>query len=106
VHAAQTLRLHGQLRAASGRLTTTGVVAGVYDLRRFGQSNISTTTRDETGVVVCEMDWVVLHRFDGGFGGPRPPETVRLPIPDRQPDVSVRLQTRPSRRCCIVCSVT
>lgn len=93
VHMAQSIRLHAPLRPA-GCLDTRGSVVGVYDLKRFGQSNVRTETRDETGATVCEMEWTTLHRFDGGFGGPPRPLPVRLSWPSREPDLAMRVRVR------------
>jgi acyl dehydratase len=85
VHGSQSIRIHKPF-APSGKLVTVGKVAGIYDLKRMAQANISTETRDEKGALVCETEWVILYRMDGGFGGEAPPKRDLHNPPDRAPD--------------------
>ncbi len=85
VHGGQSVRLHKPF-APSGKLTTIGKVAGVYDLKRMAQSNVTTETRDEAGELVCETEWSVLYRLDGGFNGPPPPKRDEAKAPARPAD--------------------
>src|SRR5688500_10857154 len=48
VHGLQNIALH-QPFAPEGKLTTGGIVDGVYDLKRMAQSVVRTETRDENG---------------------------------------------------------
>jgi acyl dehydratase len=84
VHLRQDLRLHTPL-APEGTLTTVGSVRGVYDMKRFAQSVFRTESFDEKGTLVATNDWGILFRFDGGFGGEKPPAEPRIKIPDAAP---------------------
>ncbi len=96
VHGSQAITLHKPF-APSGRLTTVGKVAGVYDLKRMAQAVLTTETRDESGELVCETEWGIIFRLDGGFGGPRPPKSERHRTPDREPDFVVEEKTTPEQ---------
>jgi acyl dehydratase len=85
VHGGQSIKLHKPF-GSSGKLTTVGKVAGIYDLKRMAQANITTETRDEKGDLVCETEWVILYRMDGGFGGEGPPKRNLHNPPDRPAD--------------------
>ncbi|HJL45862.1 MAG TPA: MaoC family dehydratase N-terminal domain-containing protein, partial [Polyangiaceae bacterium LLY-WYZ-15_(1-7)] len=67
VHGSQRIVLHRPF-ASEGRLTTVGKVAAVHDLKRLAQAIFATETRDEKGELVCETEWLILFRLDGGFG--------------------------------------
>ena len=92
VHGAQRITCHKAF-PAKGRLTTVGKVAGLYDLKRLATSVIATETHDEAGDLVCETEWQIIYRLDGGFGGPPPPKTPRVKVPDRDPDFVVEEST-------------
>ena len=85
VHGGQAIRIHKPF-APSGKVFTTGKVTGVYDLKRLAQAIISTETRDEKGELICETDWSIIYRFDGGFDGPPPPKRDDPKPPAREPD--------------------
>ncbi|MFW6050633.1 MAG: MaoC/PaaZ C-terminal domain-containing protein [Myxococcota bacterium] len=96
VHGAQTIRLHKPF-APKGRLTTIGKVGGIYDLKRMAQAVFTSETRDEKGELVCETEYLILYRMDGGFGGERPPQTHKVAPPDRNPDFRVEEATSPNQ---------
>ncbi|MBX3269139.1 MAG: MaoC family dehydratase N-terminal domain-containing protein [Sandaracinaceae bacterium] len=96
VHGSQKIALHRPF-APSGTLTTIGIVEGVYDLKRMAQSTIRTETRDESGALVCETEWVIMYLKDGGFGGEAPPRTPKYRPPDRDPDWAVVAKTSPEQ---------
>jgi acyl dehydratase len=96
VHGGQAIRLHKPF-APSGTLTTIGKVTNVGDLRRMAQVIFSTQTRDESGDLVCETDWTIMYLKDGGFDGAPPPKSVRVRVPEREPDWVVRETTRPEQ---------
>lgn len=96
VHGAQAITLHAPF-PPSGKLTTIGRVAGVYDLKRMAQAIFTTETRDEGGTLLCETEWNILFRNDGGFKGPRPPATPRHRVPERDPDFEVQEKTAPEQ---------
>ena len=96
VHGSQACTLHKPF-APSARLTTVGKVEGIYDLKRMAQVTFSTETRDEGGELVCETEWGIIFRLDGGFGGPRPPKSEKHRAPDREPDFVVTEKTSPEQ---------
>ena len=92
VHGAQKITLHRPFTAGE-RLFTTGKVEGIYDMKRMGQAIFTTETKDGSGALVCETEWLILFRNDGGFGGERPPPSFRNRKPDREPDFEVTEKT-------------
>ena len=87
VHGAQKITCHRPF-ASEGTLQTVGKVEAVYDLKRMAQAIFTTkTTQDDA--LVCETEWQIIFRFDGGFDGPRPPKSERVKVPDREPDFRV-----------------
>ena len=96
VHGAQKLTFHKPF-APAGKLSTTGKVKGVYDLKRMAQAVFETDTRDENGELLVTAEWLIVYRLDGGFGGPRPPKTERRRPPEREPDWTVEEKTSPEQ---------
>lgn len=92
VHAGQKIRLHKPF-APKAKLTTVGKVAGVYDLKKMGQAIFTSETKDEHGELLCETEWSIIFRFDGGFGGEGPPKSERVSAPGREPDFRVEEPT-------------
>lgn len=84
VHGSQSIRLHRPLPSA-GEIQTVGALRGVYDMKRFAQAVFRTESFDEKGTLVATNDWGILFRFDGGFGGEKPPAEPRIKIPDAAP---------------------
>lgn len=85
VHGGQSVTMHKPF-APSATVTTVGKVAGVYDLKRLAQTRFTSETRDESGELICETEWMIIFRNDGGFGGPKPERKPRVKLPDRDPD--------------------
>lgn len=85
VHGSQGIRIHKPF-ASSGMLKTVATVAGIYDLKRLATSIVTTETRDEKGVLLCETHWTIIYRMDGGFGGAPPPKRDDPKPPARDPD--------------------
>lgn len=81
VHLRQDLRLHAPI-PPKGTLSTVGTITGAYDMKRFAQATFRTETFDEAGTLLATNDWGALFRFDGGFGGERPPAEVRNKVPE------------------------
>jgi acyl dehydratase len=94
VHGAQKVRLHADL-PASGTLTTTGKIRGIYDLRKFAIVLVDTTTRDAASKVLFETTSQIIFRGEGGFGGQMPPkEEKAVAVPkDRAPDFRIEETT-------------
>jgi acyl dehydratase len=92
VHGGQSIRLHRPFPPES-TLTTIGRVAGVYDLKRLAIAVFATETRDLSGELLCETEWQIFYRFDGGFGGPPPPKRDDGRPPKRAPDWTATMAT-------------
>ncbi|MEM7434608.1 MAG: MaoC/PaaZ C-terminal domain-containing protein [Myxococcota bacterium] len=88
VHHSQRLDVMGAL-PPSGRLRVVGKVAGLYDLRRLAMSEFAIEAHDKRGQLVVRGVVTLVLRNDGGFGGPRPPRSERIHLPDRAPDFEV-----------------
>ncbi|MBW2458454.1 MAG: MaoC family dehydratase N-terminal domain-containing protein [Deltaproteobacteria bacterium] len=96
VHGAQRIVAHRPVPAA-GKVTTTGRIAGLYDLKRFAQLVVEThTTLD--GEALFDTEWTIVLREDGGFGGERPPRDPAPKLPtDRDADWVVAQATSPEQ---------
>jgi acyl dehydratase len=80
VHGAQKIRAYRPLPPA-GTLMTTATVRAIYDMKKFAQVVVDTTSTLE-GERVFDTTWSILFRGEGGFGGARPtedPEEIALP---------------------------
>ena len=69
----------------SARLRVTGRVSGLYDLKRMAMSVFTIEAFNESDNLVTRGEVRLLLLKDGGFGGPRPPRSERVPLPDRAP---------------------
>lgn len=76
VHGAQSVTVHAAL-PHQGELVTSGVITGIYDLKRMSQLEFTTRTLCK-GELVYSGTWTLFVIGEGGFGGPRPPKS---PIP-------------------------
>src|SRR4051812_13143110 len=84
VHGGQLIRAHRPI-PASGTLSTTGTLKGIYDLKKFGQLILETNTT-LGGEPLFDTVWSIIVRGEGGFDGPRPPEAAPEPkVPKDQP---------------------
>jgi acyl dehydratase len=97
VHGGQRIRLHRPI-PAEGTLETTGTIKGIYDLKKFGQVILETSTR-MGGEALFDTTWSIIVRGGGSFGGPRPPEGPDEPsVPkDRAPDWTAEEATSPEQ---------
>jgi acyl dehydratase len=79
-------------------LETTGTIKGIYDLKKFAQLVLVTTTRSDDQPLF-ETVWSIIVRGAGGFSGPRPPEGADEPSPpkDRPADWTVEEATSPEQ---------
>jgi acyl dehydratase len=103
VHGEQSIRLHGAL-PASGTVSTTTTVAGMYDKGAAGLVVLESTSRHaESGEPAFSTRTALFIRGAGGFGGPRNPEgddesaLAAEPLPTREPDEVVTYSTRPDQ---------
>ncbi len=89
VHGAQKVRVFGSI-PAEATVATVAKAEGLYDLKKFAQLILSTTTHlvaaDGTdGPKLYETTWSIIFRNAGGFGGPRPPENDAPSVPKDRP---------------------
>jgi acyl dehydratase len=97
VHGEQYVELHKTLPPEGEALADAGVVA-VYDKGPKGAVLIvETRLRQPDGAALATLRSSVFARGDGGFGGPTNGETPPHPIPDRAPDQSLDIATRPDQ---------
>lgn len=96
VHNKQSLTVHAPL-PPSGTLTSVGKVLGVYDMKRFGICTFGTETRDASGTLLVTTESQILFRFDGGFGGERPPAEPRNKVPEGEPLFTSLERTSPEQ---------
>jgi acyl dehydratase len=93
VHGGQTVRVHRPI-PPSGKLVTTATVRAMYDLKKFAQVVVDTTTSADGGEPLFETSWSIIYRGGGGFAGPRPPKSEAIDPPkDRPADFHVELAT-------------
>lgn len=85
VHTGQTIRIQ-RAPKPNGVLTTFGTLTGIYDLKRMARLVFETVT-EQDGEPVCIMEWDLLVRETGGFGGPRPPKAETVAFPKDQAPV-------------------
>ena len=85
VHGGERVVAHAPI-PPGGRLRTSVVLRGVYDLRRFAQVVVDSRTSDEGGRLLAETTSSILFRGEGGFGGPpRPKEAAPVEKPKDDP---------------------
>ena len=98
VHGGQSVTTHAALPSAA-TLLTTGVVKGIYDLKKLAQIVLATTSKLEDGTTVFDTEWSIIVRGAGGFGGEPPPkreDPVSIPK-DRAPDFRFEEATSPEQ---------
>lgn len=97
VHGAQSVRLRRPLDA-SGKLSTTATIRGIYDMRRFAVVLVDTLTTDEKGEELFDTTAQIIFRGEGGFGGDPPPKEEKVSLPKDQPaDFRVEEATSPEQ---------
>lgn len=94
LHGEQGIRLNGPI-PTSGKLTTTGKIAAVWDKGSGAVVVIESETRDESGKALFSNTASVFLRGEGGFGGERGPSGPKNVPPDRAPDATVSYTTLP-----------
>jgi acyl dehydratase len=97
VHGAQKVLLHAPI-PPQGTLATTGIVEGIYDLKKMAQALVKTETRDaKTGARLFDTEWSILYLGEGGFGGSPRPEEEKTSAPSRAADFRVEETTSPEQ---------
>lgn len=74
-------------------LSTTARVSALYDKTKGALAFYETKTVDASSTLVCETEWQIFYRGEGGFGGERGPEAPDYTPPDREPDHVVAMPT-------------
>jgi acyl dehydratase len=98
LHAEQKIELHKPLPpsgAFTGRISTVGAWDKGKDKGAVVQNQAVWT--DAAGEKVATSTMSVFARGDGGFGGPSQGAPEPHPIPQRAPDRTVEVQTRPDQ---------
>jgi acyl dehydratase len=97
VHGGQVIKLHRPV-PDHGTLQTTGTIKGIYDMKKFGQVVLETSTT-LGGEPLFDTTWSIIVRDGGGFGGPRPPHGADEPsVPkDRPADWTEEESTSPEQ---------
>lgn len=99
LHSALRIELYRPLPPAASLLTNRRVVAvqdrGVRRGARIEVESEVRMARDDT--VLFTLGSTLIARGDGGFGGPRGQSKVPHRLPDRAPDLSCDLPTRPDQ---------
>ena len=93
LHAGQSITAHRPIPAA-GRAETRRRVSDVHDLGKAALIVIETSVADAQGPLWTEHSRIYV-RGEGGFGGDSGP--ARQPVPERSPDISFRVPTRPDQ---------
>ncbi|MEG9861886.1 MAG: MaoC/PaaZ C-terminal domain-containing protein [Parvularculales bacterium] len=99
VHGEQRLTLHRPLPAVADILADSRVT-GVYDKGADKGALIVTETAlrlADTGEPLCTLGSTTFARGDGGFGGPREGAPTPHILPDRVPDLTCEVETRPDQ---------
>jgi acyl dehydratase len=99
VHAEQEITLHRPV-PVEGTVTATARVSGVYDKGKGAllvtESTAVLAAGPDTGQPLATNRSALFIRGEGGFGGDRGPRDDWA-VPDRDPDHSVRYETRPEQ---------
>lgn len=99
LHGEQSIILHRPL-PAEGEIIGRSRITSIVD-RGAGKGamlyNERVVTDAKTGEKLATLEGTTFARGDGGFGGPSGPIKRPHPEPDRAPDLSVDLTTRPEQ---------
>jgi len=97
VHGEQGVRLHRPI-PVTGTLRAQTTITGIYDKGKGAVVAMETTAVDAaSGEPLFDTTMSAFIRGEGGFGGDRGPSGPRNVAPERDPDHSVTLQTRPDQ---------
>ncbi|MFO0676666.1 MAG: MaoC/PaaZ C-terminal domain-containing protein [Polyangiaceae bacterium] len=94
VHGGERVRIKKPF-APEATVKTTATIRGIYDMKRFANVLVDTTTTDAKGEVVAETTSSILFRGEGGFDGELPPkEDSGIALPkDRSADFRIEEAT-------------
>lgn len=94
VHGGQSCVLHRPI-PSSGVVKTTCVVKALYDKGKGALAIFETKTLDEKNEPICDTEWQIFYRGEGGFGGERGPGAPDYKPPEgKDPDHHVEMPTQ------------
>jgi acyl dehydratase len=98
VHGEQKIELHQPL-ASHGRFVAESRTTGVFDKgeNKGALVIVESVWRDEAGAKVATVTQTNFARGDGGFGGPSQGAPEPHAVPQRAPDLSLDIATRPDQ---------
>jgi acyl dehydratase len=97
VHGSQSVRVKKPI-GPKGTLTSTGRVAGIFDMKKLANVHLVVDTCDEAGDIVYESDWNILFRGPVAPGSPPPPKSEAPSVPRERPaDVRIVEATTPEQ---------
>lgn len=97
VHGGQRCVLHRPI-PSEATLTTTCTIRALYDKGKGALAIFETRTTDEQGAAICDTEWQIFYRGEGGFGGERGPEPPAYAPPEgRAPDARIEMPTAPTQ---------
>jgi acyl dehydratase len=88
LHGEQKIVLHKPI-PAQAKLSTVSEVKAIYDKGKGAVVMVEAKTVDEKGGAVFDNTFSIFVRGEGGFGGERGPEAVKVDPPSRAPDFEV-----------------
>src|SRR5256884_2626345 len=96
LHGEQRIELHAPI-PTSGTITTTPTIKAMYDKGKGALVLVETESVDGKGRLLFRNTSGIFARGEGGFGGERGPSGPRNPPPNRSPDKSIAMATRPEQ---------
>jgi len=97
VHGDQEVVFHRPF-PPEGRVVADTTIPAVYDKGPKGAIIIQRTElKDEAGAPVATLTASVMARGDGGFGGPEHGAPEPHQVPERKPDLTIDIPTRPDQ---------
>jgi acyl dehydratase len=96
LHTAQRIELVKPF-PAQGQIQSSATLRGIWDMK-VGALMIFDTETLVNGELACRTTWQLLLRGQGGFGGERPPQSLRTrPPKGKAPDFEVEVPTSRSQ---------
>src|SRR2546429_835488 len=96
LHGEQRIELHAPI-PTSGTIVTTPTIKAMYDKGKGALVLVETESVDAKGKLLFRNTSGIFARGEGGFGGERGPSGPRNVPPDRAPDKSIAMPTRPDQ---------
>src|SRR5437773_3783850 len=96
LHGEQRIELHAPI-PTSGTIVTTPIIKAMYDKGKGALVLVETESVDAKGKLLFRNTSGIFARGEGGFGGERGPSGPRNVPPNRAPDKSIAMPTRPDQ---------